>query len=113
MNNENKTEEVIRNCFLAYEKKDRELCESCIHEDLAFSSPNDDRINRKTYFERCWQYSEFVSVIIIEKIFVNGDEAFVRYKAVQKDGKEFRNTEFMRIKDNKIIEVEVYFGRTL
>lgn len=113
MNSENKVEEVIRSCFLAYENKDRELVEKCIHEEIAFSSPNDDRIDRKAYFERCWPYSEVVKTITPEKIFVNGEEAFVRYKAVQKDGKMFRNTEFMRIKDNKIIEVEVYFGRTL
>ena len=46
----------------------------------------------------------------IEKLFVQGNEAFVRYQAVLKDGTTFRNTEYYRIEGNKIREVEVYFG---
>ena len=48
----------------------------------------------------------------IEKIFVEGSAAFVRYQVELKDGSKFRNTEFMRTRGNQIVEVEVYFGRS-
>ena len=49
----------------------------------------------------------------IEKIFVQGDEAFVLYKCISNDGVEFRNTEFFRFNERFISQVSVYFWRYL
>jgi hypothetical protein len=38
------------------------------------------------------------------------DEVVVTYEMTKPDGKKGRNTEILRIRDNKIISVEVYFG---
>ena len=35
---------------------------------------------------------------------------FVLYKVLTKDGKEFRNTEFLTFDGDKIASVNVYFG---
>ncbi len=38
------------------------------------------------------------------------DEVVVTYEMTKPNGDKGRNTEILRIKDNKIISVEVYFG---
>ena len=48
--------ELIRKYFSAYENKDRKTVESLLSNDFVFTSPYDHRINRETYFKRCWPY---------------------------------------------------------
>ena len=101
---------VVRACFQSYADKDRATIESLIAEDFHFTSPLDNRINRKTYFERCWPNSETMSAIDIKRLIVSGDRAFVTYEARADDGRRFRNTELFTVQDGKISDVEVYFG---
>ncbi len=111
MSEENNIEEIIRKCFQAYEIKDRILLEDLLSNDFLFSSPYDDFINREEYFKRCWPHSADMKTITVEKIFAEGNEAFVRYECVMNDGKSFRNTEFFTAENGKIKSVDVYFGR--
>ena len=46
-------EHLVRQCFRAYEEKDRSLIESALAPDFTFSSPVDDNISRAAYFDRC------------------------------------------------------------
>jgi hypothetical protein len=82
-----------------------------VHERFTFSSPLDDRISRAAYFARCWPNSQTLRRITVEKIFEQGDEAFIRYEAESTTGKKFRNTEWFRFEGGKLMEVQVYFGR--
>lgn len=104
--------ELVRGCFEAYQNKDRNAIEELLSDDFTFTSPYDDSIDRKTYFERCWPYSIELKSFTIEKLFENGNEAFVRYECEQTSGRKFRNTEYFRAENGKIKEVDVYFGRT-
>ena len=52
------TSDLMRKYFSAYENKDREAVESLLTNDFVFTSPYDYRIDRETYFKRCWPYSE-------------------------------------------------------
>jgi ketosteroid isomerase-like protein len=110
-NNNSNIAELVLKCFTAYETKNREMIEKVLSEDFVFSSPYDDFINRKEYFEKCWPHSSEMKSITIEKIFAEGDEAFTRYECVMNDGKSFRNTEFFKAENGKIKSVDVYFGR--
>src|SRR6266516_6154038 len=101
---------VIRRYFAAFLAKDRKTLEEGLSEDFTFTSPRDDHISKATFFERCLPGSDQFLTLQIEKLFVNGNEAFVRYQAELKDGTTFRNTEYIRIEGNKIREVEVYFA---
>ena len=103
-------ETLVRQCYGAYETKSRETIERLVGEPFSFTSPYDDHIDRKTYFERCWPNADRMTAIRIEKLFVEGDEAFVRYEVTPKTGKPFHNTEFLRFQDGKLREVEVFFG---
>jgi ketosteroid isomerase-like protein len=102
--------DLVRKCFSAYELKDRQMIEDLLSEDFTFTSPLDDRIDRTEYFKKCWPTSENIQSFQIEKLFENGNEAFVRYECEMKAGKKFRNTEWFRFEGGKLKEVQVYFG---
>jgi len=105
-----KLSEIIRACYRAYETKERRMVEERLADDFTFTSPDDIGIDKATYFERCWPNAESMKAINVEKIFENGNEAFVRYEAELNTGETFRNTEFFRIEDDKVKEVQVYYG---
>ena len=63
-----------------------------------------------TYFERCWRNSDWIERHELERIFVEGDEAFVTYLCVARGGKSFRNTEFFVFDGDKVKRIDVYFG---
>jgi ketosteroid isomerase-like protein len=104
--------EIIRAIFAAYISNDRKTVEDSLTEDFRFTSPYDDRIDKPTYFERCWRNSDWIERHELEKIFVEGNEAFVTYKCVAKGGRNFRNTEFFAFEGNKVKRIDVYFGAT-
>ena len=104
--------EIIRAIFAAYLSNDRKVVEKSLTDDFRFTSPYDDEIDKATYFERCWRSSDSIERHELEKIFVEGDEAFVTYKCVAKGGKNFRNTEFFTFKGDKVKRIDVYFGAT-
>jgi ketosteroid isomerase-like protein len=104
--------ELIRALFAAYRANDRASVENSFTEDFRFTSPYDDRIDKATYFERCWRVSDWIERQQLEKVFVEGEEAFVTYEVVTRDGKRFRNTEFFRFDGDKIRSIDVYFGAT-
>ena len=103
-------ESVVRTYFGAYPARDRAAIESVVAKDFRFTSPIDNRIDRKTYFERCWPNSQTSAAIDLQHVVVAGDKVYVTYDARTTDGKRFRNSELLTLKDGKITEVEVYFG---
>ena len=106
----NAVSDVICKYFAAFLAQDRKTLEEGLSLDFTFTSPYDDHISKETFFERCLPGSLNFRGLEIEKLFVEGDEAFMRYKAELKDGSTFRNTEFIRVEGNQIKDVEVYFG---
>lgn len=107
----NKTQ-IIRDLFAAYRSNDRKAVEDAFTADFHFTSPFDDEIDKATYFERCWRNSDWLERQDLERIFVEGDGAFVSYRCVAKDGKSFRNTEFFTFDGDRIRRIDVYFGAT-
>jgi ketosteroid isomerase-like protein len=105
-----KLSEVVRAYFGAYENEDRDVAESLLSQDFTFTSPNDDAIDRATYFERCWPCGEPARDQTIENIVVNGDKAFVTYSCSIGNGKSFRNTEVITFTGEQISSVDVFFG---
>jgi ketosteroid isomerase-like protein len=104
--------EIIRAIFAAYLSNDRKAVEAALTDDFPFTSPYDDEIDKATYFARCWRNTDWIERHEIERIFVEGDEAFVTYKCLAKGGKNFRNTEFFGFEGDKIKRIDVYFGAT-
>lgn len=103
--------DLVRRCFDAYKTKDRRALEDLFAADFTFTSPYDDAIDKAAYFERCWPVSiERIKGHVLERIFEQGDEAFVTYQCLTKKGDEFRNTEFFVFAGEKVKHIDVYFG---
>jgi ketosteroid isomerase-like protein len=102
--------DVIRAIFAAYLANDRKHVEDAFADDFRFTSPFDDNLDKATYFARCWKNSDWIAQHELEKIIVQGDEAFVTYRCLARDGRSFRNTEFFRFAGDKVSQVDVYFG---
>lgn len=105
--------QVARASYQAYVKKDRAAIEKLIAPDFRFTSPLDNRIDRKTYFERCWPNSKHIAEFQYRRIGIVDDCVVVTYVGRNLDGSQFQNTEVLTIQDSQIIEVEVYFGWSL
>ena len=101
---------VARACYMAYVNKDRAAIESLLADDFHFTSPLDNRIDRETYFERCWPNSQGIKAFDFIHLVADGDHVFVTYEGAWEGGSRFRNTEIMTMRDGRIVEVEVYFG---
>jgi len=101
---------VTKACFDAYVRKDRAAIEALINDEFSFTSPLDNRIDRKTYFERCWPISENVAEFKFINLVPYDDKVFVVYEGKKNNGDVFRNTEIFTVRQEKIIDVEVYFG---
>ena len=110
MNRKEEMARIVRSYFKSYSDKDRPTIESLVSEDFYFTSPLDNRIDRQTYFNRCWPNSNNTAAIDLQHLVVNGEQAFVIYESRMTDGKRFRNTELLTVKHGKITGVEVYFG---
>ena len=103
-------QKLVKDYYTAYEKKDWNTLTSLLANGFTFTSPMDDHIDLKTYKDRCWPNAYNIKKFDIEKLMVDGDEAFVTYTGWTNDGKSFRNTEFFKFKDGKITENTCFFG---
>ena len=104
--------EIIRGLFAAYLANDRKAVEQALTGDFRFTSPYDDAIDKATYFQRCWRNADWIERHELERIFVEGDGAFVTYNCVARSGQNFRNTEFFSFDGDRIKSIDVYFGAT-
>jgi hypothetical protein len=101
---------IARAAYEAYVSKDRAAIEAMIAPDFHFTSPLDNRIDRATYFARCWPNSEMMKGFEFINLIVDRDRVFVTYECHQANGRVFRNTEIVTVRQNQIVDVEVYFG---
>src|SRR5262245_13429779 len=104
---------IARAVYEAYVDKDHAAIEALIAEDFHFTSPLDNRIDRATYFARCWPNSETIAAFVFVNLVADADRVFVTYEGKSTNGHRFRNTEIMTIRDGRITDVEVYFGWSL
>jgi SnoaL-like domain len=74
------------------------------------SANNDDHISKQAFKTRCWDSQiDFVERFELLRVFGSGNEAFVMYVWRTKNGKTFRNVEYLRLKDEKLKAIECYF----
>lgn len=107
-----RNQETIRNWYAAWEKRDWQPLDVLLADDFTFTSANnDDHINKSTFKTRCWESQiDFIDHFDLKRVIGSGDEAFVLYVCHTKNGKSFRNVEYLRLKDDKVEAIECYFG---
>jgi ketosteroid isomerase-like protein len=105
-------EKVVRRWYAAWEQKDWQLPDSMLADNFTFSSAaGDDHISKSTFKTQCWDTQiNFIGHFDLERVTTGADDAFVKYLCHTKDGKSFRNVEYLRIKDGKLQSIECYFG---
>jgi ketosteroid isomerase-like protein len=105
-------EEIIRRWYMAWVKKDLNTFNSLLAADFTFSSAaGDDHISKSAFKTQCWDTQvDFIGSIDLERVATVGDDAFVKYLCHTKNGKLFRNVEYLRIKNGKLESIECYFG---
>ena len=105
-------EEVARKWYATWEKRDWAPVDSLLADDFTFSSAaGDDHISKSTFKTRCWETQiDFIAHFDLERITTGPDDAFVKYLCHTKDGKSFRNVEYLRINNGKLHSIECYFG---
>ena len=77
---------------------------------LKFSTENTLALLKKELEIRLRELQEAWHLSSLEKIFIEGDEAFVTYRCTAKGGKSFRNTEFFAFAGDKVRRIDAYFG---
>ena len=104
---------IAQAAYRAYETKDRAALEALLADDFHFTSPLDNRLDRDTYFRRCWPNSEVIEGFDFVHLVTDADRVFVTYEGRNTNGRRFRNTEILTIRHQHIVDVEVYFGWSL
>ena len=103
--------DVVRAMFDSYIRQDRHTAEQLIADDFRFTSPQDDHIDRAAYFDRCFPTTERLqSQDVRYAVAAGDDDVFVMYDYVLKTGEHHRNVELLTVKNDHIVEVQVFFG---
>jgi hypothetical protein len=105
-------EETIQNYYAGWKRRDWQAIVSLLADSFTFTSPNgDDHIDLPAFHAKCWQGQvEFIDGFELEGIFVNDQQAFVRYLCRTSRGTSFRNVEVLHFTAGKIDAIECYFG---
>jgi ketosteroid isomerase-like protein len=105
-------EEVVRKWYAAWEKRDWGPVDSLLAADFTFTSAaGDDHISKSTFKAECWETQiDFIKHFDLERVAAGAEDVFVKYLCHNKDGKSFRNVEYLRIKNGKLQSIECYFG---
>jgi ketosteroid isomerase-like protein len=105
-------EEIIRRWYAAWEKKDLGTFNNLLADNFTFTSAaGDDHISNSTFKTQCWDTQiNFIGHFDLESITTGVQDAFVKYLCHTKNGKSFRNVEYLRIKNGKLESIECYFG---
>src|SRR6476660_5997625 len=96
--------EIVKASYEAFVAKDRAAIEALIANDFHFTSPLDNRIDRATYFGRCWPLSKRIESFEFISLVAAGNRVFVTYVG-RMDGRSFQNAEVATVREGKIVDV--------
>ena len=105
-------EGIIRKWYAAWEQKDLATFDSLLAGNFTFTSAaGDDHISKSAFKTQCWDTQvDYIGHIDLERVTTGPEDAFVKYLCHTKNGKTFRNVEYLRIKNGKLESIECYFG---
>jgi ketosteroid isomerase-like protein len=105
-------DEIIRKWYGAWERKDLGTFNMLLADNFTFSSAaGDDHISKSAFKTQCWDTQvDFIGRFELERVTAGEGDAFVKYLCHTKNGKTFRNVEYLRIKNGQLESIECYFG---
>lgn len=106
-----KREEVVRNYYAAWDRKDWPRLDRLLTDGFTFSSPLDDHISKNEYKAGCWDTQiAYIDQFDLKQVMATDNEAFVMYICHTANGKTFQNVEYFQLRGGKVSAVECYFG---
>jgi ketosteroid isomerase-like protein len=103
--------DTVRAFFEGYLAQDGAAAERLVADEFVFTSPQDDHIDRATFFERCFPTADrFKDHELLAVVPTEGDDVFVLYEYELEGGQRFRNAEVISVRDGRITESQVFFG---
>jgi ketosteroid isomerase-like protein len=107
-----KSDKTIRKWYAAWEQKDWHPVDIMMADDFTFTSAaGDDHISKSAFKAQCWETQiNFIERFDLQRVFGSGNEALVLYVCRTRNGKTFRNVEYIRLRDDKLEAIECYFG---
>jgi glyoxylase-like metal-dependent hydrolase (beta-lactamase superfamily II) len=102
--------DVVLSFMRAFHDQDREAAETLMADDFVFTSPQDDRIDRATWLERCFPTADHFDSPGTTLQIVEVDGVVLHRYEYTVDGRTYRNTEASRVREGQVFDVEVYFG---
>ncbi|WP_371673717.1 nuclear transport factor 2 family protein [Streptomyces sp. NBC_00289] len=102
---------VVEAAFRHYRSQDREAALPLYADDFTFTSPQDDHIDKATFFERCFPTVDRLKEQRLLHVTAASEElVFVYYAYELTTGDRYRNMEAITVRDGLIREVQVFFG---
>jgi ketosteroid isomerase-like protein len=107
-----KNDETVRKWYAAWEQKDWHPLDVLLADNFTFTSAaGDDHISKSAFKKQCWESQiNFIERFDLQRVFGSGNEAIVMYVGHTKNGKTFRNVEYLRLRDGKLESIDCYFG---
>ena len=105
-------EDIVRKWYGAWETKDLGTFDALLADNFTFTSAaGDDHISKSTFKKQCWDTQvDFIGKFDLERLTTGADDAFVKYLCHTRNGKSFRNVEYLRIRNGQLESIECYFG---
>lgn len=103
--------ETVRAAFKAYLAQDHAAAERLYASDFTFTSPQDDHIDRATFFQRCFPTAHrLVSQTLLHVVELPGGDVSVLYEYELNTGDRHRNVELITVRGGQLTETQVFFG---
>jgi ketosteroid isomerase-like protein len=107
--------DVVRALVQSYLDQDAAAADQLLADDFTFTSPQDDHIDKATFFERCFPASTLLeSHRLVDVVPTEGDDVFIRYEYESlQSGQRHSNVEVHTVRGGKVTEIQVFFGGRL
>jgi ketosteroid isomerase-like protein len=103
--------DIVRSSLDAYQRQDIELASKLLADDFRFTSPRDDHIDKAAYLERCFPTADrFIASEVIAIVPADDDAVLLLYEYQLTTGERYRNTEYITIRNGRLVETQVFFG---
>jgi ketosteroid isomerase-like protein len=103
--------EIVLASFDAFRAQDAAAAERLMADDFIFTSPQDDRIDRAVWLEKCFPTADhFAWQKLLAVTEVDAETVLAYYEYELQTGERFRNTEIISVRGGLIAEVQVFFG---
>lgn len=103
-------EAAAKQYFKNWETGEKDEMEARLANGFTYTSPRDDRLDGPTFFERCWPQAGKVALKLQQVSAIGPKDCVVLYEG-KGEHDSFRNMELLRFDGDRLLSVEVFFGR--